>query len=112
MAEEVKKASVNVPRAMLISLFVNGCLAFAMLIAVLLCAGDPTTYIGSAFPFIPIFADAFQSVHAATGVTCIIIVFQLFVLVGTLASASRVVWSFSRDHGLPGWAILGKVSPY
>lgn len=95
---------------MLISSFTNGLLAFGMLPAVLLAAGDPSSYDESPFPFIPIFANTFQSAHAATGASCILIVFILSILVGSMACASRVIWSFSRDRGLPGWKTLSQVS--
>ncbi|PQE06236.1 amino acid polyamine transporter I protein [Rutstroemia sp. NJR-2017a BBW] len=109
MSEEVKKASLNVPRAMFFSLMINGSLALGMMIIVLASAGDPAIYAGSSYPFIPIFANVFQSNAAATGVTAVILVIQFVTTIGGLASASRMVWSFSRDRGLPGWSLLSQV---
>lgn len=109
MCEEVKNPAMNVPRSMVYSVIINGVLSIVMMIVMLLCSGDPSVYSGSPLPFIPIFAAAFQSKVAATGVTCIILVIQFVTSVGGLAAASRMVWSFSRDRGLPGWRTLSKV---
>jgi choline transport protein len=40
MAEEIKNASTVIPKAIMISIFLNGTIGFAMLIAYLFCLGD------------------------------------------------------------------------
>ena len=40
MSEEMQNAALNVPRAIFTSVFLNGVLGFAMLMALLFCLGD------------------------------------------------------------------------
>ena len=41
MSEEIENAALNVPRAILTTMILNGATGFAMVIAVLFCLGDP-----------------------------------------------------------------------
>ena len=110
MSEEVKNATVNVPRSMVYSVILNGLLGFGALVAFLLCADfEAAAKSDSAVPFVPILATAIGSDRGATAIVSIILVLTAFATVGVLASASRMMWSFSRDHGLPGWPTLSKV---
>jgi choline transport protein len=47
MAEEVRSASRVLPTTLMVSVLVNGCLGFAVLIAVLFCGGDLISALGS-----------------------------------------------------------------
>ncbi|CAI7611555.1 unnamed protein product [Penicillium glandicola] len=112
MSEEIHNAEVIVPRSILTSMALNGCLGFGMIIATLFCLGDiqnaletPTGY-----PFIEIFYQATGSIAGTAVMTSIITILTISATVGSLASSSRVLWAFSRDRGLPGWIILSKVS--
>ena len=76
MAEEVRDASVAIPRAIMLSVLINGSLGFGMLIAVLFCLGDleaaletPTGY-----PYMEIFRQGTDSVAGALGMTSIILI--------------------------------------
>lgn len=112
MSEEVKNAPVNVAKAMIFSTIINGLLAFGMLLVVLFCAGDVTNAVQNApngYPFVLIFANTVGSNSGATAMTSIVIVLELCSAAGSLAAASRMMWSFARDRGLPGSAILSKV---
>ena len=67
-AEEIEHASVIIPRSMLGTVFLNGSLGFAMLVAVLFSMGNisgaletPTKY-----PFIEIFSQGTRSTKGAT----------------------------------------------
>ncbi|KAF4634826.1 hypothetical protein G7Y89_g3275 [Cudoniella acicularis] len=111
MSEEIKGATINVPRAMILSVVINGLLAFGMLLVVLFCAVDIPTLAGeSTYPFIPIFAAAMQSNTAAIILAAVVLVLQFCASIASLASASRMMWSFSRDRGLPFWEWLSKVN--
>ncbi|KAI9650471.1 hypothetical protein NHQ30_000487 [Ciborinia camelliae] len=105
MSEEVKHASLNVPRSMLLSVFMNGLLGFGMLLAVLFCAGDLDKAAESptGFPFIAIFTNAVGSSKGANTMVSIVVLMSLAGAIAALASASRMMWSFARDRGLP-WA--------
>lgn len=112
MSEEIQDASVVVPRAIMFTIFINGSLAFGMLIATLFSLNDvegalntPTDY-----PYMEILLKSTGSVAGATILASILVVMQFFANVGLLASASRMCWSFARDRGLPGWNFLQHVS--
>ncbi|KAF2188667.1 amino acid transporter [Zopfia rhizophila CBS 207.26] len=106
MSEEVKNATVDVARSMMLSIIINGCLAFGMLFAVLFSIENETivqisNQASTPFPFIDIFKASVGSKAGATIMTCIIIVLEFCSALGSLAAASRMTWSFARDRGLP-----------
>ncbi|KAJ4359907.1 uncharacterized protein N0V89_000464 [Didymosphaeria variabile] len=105
MSEEVRNASTDVARSMLLSLGINGCLALGMLISVLFSAPDIMGLVNDASSTTPIFMRIFEygtgSVVGATIMTVIIISLEFCSAMGCLAAASRMTWSFARDHGLP-----------
>ena len=111
MSEEIKGASINVARSMVFSVLLNGALAFGMLLAVLFCAGD----IGAAaqdsksYPFITIFVNGVNSDAGATAMASLVVVLSLCAAIGNLAAASRMMWAFARDKGLPWSGILSRV---
>lgn len=41
---------------------------------------------------------------------CVVIVTQFFATVGLIATASRMLWAFAREGGLPGSKYLARVS--
>ena len=105
MSEEVRNASVVVPKSMLLSLIINGALALGMLFAVLFSANDILVLLENSdcrySPFISIFGDAVGSKAGATVMVSIIIFLEFASAMGCLAAASRMTWSFARDRGLP-----------
>ena len=112
MSEEVKNAPVNVANAMILSTIVNGFLAFGMLLVVLFCVGDVEDVVSNApngYPFVLIFANAVGSETAATAMSSIVLILELCSAAAGLAAASRMMWSFARDRGLPGSVILSRV---
>ena len=112
MSEEIKNATKNVPFSMIMSMMINGMLAFAMLLVVLFCLGDfeQVSETATGFPFIAIFANGTKSNGAATVMVAVIIILEFASTLAALAAASRMTWSFARDHGLPGWKTLSHVS--
>jgi choline transport protein len=113
MSEEVRNASTDVPRSMLMSLAINGTLAVGMLLAVLFSAHDIENLLmedSVLSPFIRIFRDAVGSSAGATIMVSIIILLEFCSAMGCLAAASRMTWSFARDRGLPFSPLLSLVS--
>ena len=111
MCEEAENASTSIPNSLVASIGLNGVMGFAMLIAVLFCIGNveealktPTGY-----PVIEIFRQATGSNAGGTGLMVVVLVFFSFANVSCLAAASRMMWAFARDRGLPGSALLSKV---
>ena len=105
MSEEVRNASTDVARSMLLSLAINGCLALGMLFAVLFSVPMDRIFEiltkSGGFPVILIFKEAVGSTAGATIMGSIIIVLEFCSALGCLAAASRMTWSFARDRGLP-----------
>ena len=112
MAEEIRNASTIVPQCMITSVIINGVLAFGMLIAILFCMGDIDAAVASptGYPFIEIFTQATGSLTGAGFMTAIITALAFCATIATLAGSSRMMWSFARDRGLPGWRFLSQVS--
>lgn len=111
MCEEVKNPSVAVPRSIITSIVINGCMGLAIVIAMLYGATDIDEAIHSntGYPSIEIIYQATGSIGGTAAITSLIVVMSLSCLVGTIATTSRVFWSFARDHGLPFWPTLSQV---
>ncbi|KAH8808489.1 amino acid/polyamine transporter I [Xylogone sp. PMI_703] len=111
MAEEIYNASTIVPWAMIASVMLNGVLGFAALIAILFCLGNIDDAFASptGYPFIEIFAQGVNSKAGATGMVSVLLVLIIAATVGIMATASRLLWSFARDGGVPGSKYISKV---
>jgi choline transport protein len=103
MSEEVRKARQAVPRAMFWTICLNGVLAYAIIIVILFCMGDIDAVLNAPFPIVEICTQATGSVAAATAMVCGLLVISCAVNLGSIASASRLTWAWSRDGALPAW---------
>lgn len=114
MAEEVQNAAMNVPRAMFFTIFINGALGFATYVYILYCFGDPMAALKSPYPlpFIEIFQNAIRSRAGTTAVITLLLAMYVFATFGFIASASRQLWAFSRDNGLPLSRYFKRVSTH
>ena len=112
MSEEIRNASVVVPRSIMLSLIINGILGFGMLIAEFLSIGDIDAVINTQFqyPFIEIFFQATNNIAGTAVMVAVVLIIAICTSVGVLASASRMLWSFARDRGVPGWQYIRVVS--
>jgi amino acid transporter len=112
MAEEIVNAAHVVPQALLLSVGINGCLGFGMLIAMLFCASDLKSALESpsGYPFMAIFFQATNSLPGTLAMISIVLVIYCCAIMGLLAAASRQLWSFARDRGVPGWRWWSNVS--
>lgn len=115
MSEEIRSAATVVPRALVYTIWLNGLLAFAMVIALMFCLGDLDAALEAAttmfYPFLEIFHSLVHSVTGACLMAGFILVMSLASTIGLYASASRMLWSFARDQGLPFSKHLVKVCP-
>jgi choline transport protein len=105
MGEEVHNATTVVPRSMMWCIFVNGIVGLAMYFALLFCAGDLDAALTSRFiyPFIEVLEQALSSSTGTALVITIILLVDLGLVIGVVAASSRMLWSFARDRGVPGW---------
>jgi len=114
MAEEIHNASTVVPLAMISTILLNGVLGFALLVALLFCLGNIGNAMASptGFPFIEIFVQATGSNAWASVMTSLIIALMIAAAIGIMATASRLLWSFARDRGVPFSAYISRVSTH
>lgn len=103
VGEEVENPATTVPRSMVLTVLINGVLAFGWIIALLFSIGDVKKALDSptGYPIIEIFYQATGSIPAATAMMSAIIIVAFFATLGILASTSRLTWAFARDRGLP-----------
>lgn len=113
LAEEIPDPRRNVPKALIGTVIIGMGTAFPLSIALLFCVQDIEAIITTPtlVPSIELFNQAFSGNHAA------VFAMQSLVLVATLGSiwgchtwASRLAWSFARDHGLPFSKQLGSIA--
>ena len=111
MSEEIKNATIVVPRSIVYGLLVNGTIGFGTLLAILFCIGNLEAISETSFtyPFIAIYIQATQSKGGSAAMVAVIIIIGLGVGIGIMAAASRMLWSFARDRGIPGWRHISQV---
>ncbi|TLD24675.1 Amino acid/polyamine transporter I [Venturia nashicola] len=111
MSEEIRDASVVVPRSMIATAILNGALGLVMVITYCFCITDLEAVLASptGFPFIAVFYNATGSKGATTAMTMILIVLTIAGGVSALATASRQAFAFARDQGLPWSPVWSKV---
>ena len=103
MSEEIKDASLVLPRAIMWAAGINGTMGFIMIITFCFCLGSVMDIIESptGYPFIQVFFNVTQSNAGTCIMTAIIIVNITSACISTVATVSRQTWSFARDKGLP-----------
>jgi choline transport protein len=111
MSEEIQNAEVTVPRGIMFNYVVNGALAFGISIAALFSRGtlDSITNPPSGFAIIEVISHSVQSLQGAAIMVSVITVLQISAGVSNYASATRILWGFARDQGVPGWKLVSKV---
>ncbi|GAB7351785.1 hypothetical protein MBLNU459_g2359t1 [Dothideomycetes sp. NU459] len=113
MSEEIEDASLTLPKAMMWSVATNATLAFLMAVTLIFTLGDIDNILASPTrqPFIQVFYNATGS-YGGTNTMCAIIVIMLWsCCISEVATASRQVWAFARDEGLPYSTWLAVVDP-
>jgi choline transport protein len=113
LAEEVSNAAVNIPKAIIGAMLINGAVGFAMMVTILYCLGDVDSVLNTrtSFPFIQIFFNSVGNVAGATVMTAVVLTLTWSCAIGITTTASRMTWSFARDNGLPMSRYLSRVSP-
>jgi amino acid transporter len=110
-SEETKKAARSVPRAMVMSVIWSALFGYLFLCAFVLMIPNMDEAAKQGWN---VFFWAFdQRVNPVVKELIYIAVFvsQLLCGLATVTSASRMIFAFSRDGGLPGSRFLAKVSP-
>jgi choline transport protein len=105
MSEEIQSAATVVPQALIWSISINGALAWCMALALTFCMGDLDAALEASmtmfYPALEIFLQAVKSTAGAVIMASIVLFLAFSCSVGAFATASRMLWSFSRDKGTP-----------
>ncbi|KAJ5645398.1 hypothetical protein N7507_011409 [Penicillium longicatenatum] len=113
MSEEIKDASETLPKAMMSSVAVNGVLGFIMLVTLCFTLGEVDKVLDTptGYPFIQIFYNTTGSLAATNAMTAVLIVTLTASTITEVATASRQLWSFARDEGIPFSSFFAYVTP-
>lgn len=109
-AEEIRNAAIVLPWAMIWTLLLNGSLGIVMVITFAFCLGNVQDAITPTygFAYIDMFVNVFGPTAASVGIALLILL-GLFATVSNVAAASRQMFAFARDGGLPFSAALCRV---
>ncbi|GAB3058275.1 amino acid permease [Intrasporangium mesophilum] len=112
VAEEVKNPRVQIPKSMRMTIYIGGFASFFITLALLLAVPNFGDVISGkdADPVTTILQDAFGTVGFRVVLAVVLISFFSCAL-SLQAAASRLVYSYARDHMMPGSALLSKFSP-
>ncbi|KAI9723254.1 MAG: hypothetical protein M1812_001136 [Candelaria pacifica] len=113
MTEEMKNASKEAPKAILMTVYIGFITGFVFLITLSFCIGDigTTALTLTGVPLIQIFYDSTNSVVGSCLLTSLITVITLVCSNGLMAAGSRSLYAFARDHGLPFSTLFSRVEP-
>jgi choline transport protein len=113
MTEEMKNASREAPKAIVLSVFIGAITGFAFLVTISFCIGDfeATATSSTGVPVIQIFFDSTDSIAGACLLASLITVIVCVCALFLLAEGSRALYAFARDHGLPFSRLFVKVEP-
>ncbi|KAL8819984.1 MAG: hypothetical protein Q9223_001689 [Gallowayella weberi] len=113
MAEEIRDASRILPLGMVWSMIISAVSGFIMVLTFCFSIGDidsaVTTPTGQ--PYIQVFYNATDSHAGTTIMTVAIMTMTLSNTVNNVASASRQLYAFARDRGIPFSSSLSQVKP-
>ncbi|UNI19419.1 hypothetical protein JDV02_005603 [Purpureocillium takamizusanense] len=113
MSEEIQDASITLPRAMMWTIVINGLLGFVMLVTFCFCMGDVGIILSNpeVMPFIQTFLIATNSSAGTSAMTTVTIILTTCGCITNVATASRQMFAFARDSGLPFSSFLAHVRP-
>lgn len=115
LADEVKEPQRAVPRAMVGCVLAASLTGFLFVIPMsFVFPRDVETILSAAAgqPLPLAFSIATGSAAAAFGLLFLILVIGMFASIGSLTVASRCLWAFSRDKGVPFSHVWARVDPY
>ncbi|KAI9706795.1 MAG: hypothetical protein M1820_004766 [Bogoriella megaspora] len=88
-------------------------MALIMSTTLAFCLGDLETVLGDATgePFLAVFFNATKSKSGTNTMAAVVVIMLIISCVSGCATASRQLWSFARDRGLPASDFLAHVNP-
>lgn len=102
----------RLPRSMISACAVNSVMQFIFILCLLFTIGDINKVANTptALPIIEVLYQATRSKPATNFIVSMLGVVYFIAFFNVLASASRLVWAFSRDNGLPFSKLFADVS--
>lgn len=110
MCEEVQNPSVQVPKAMVATIFINTLAGLLFIIPLMFVLPDLQEVILSAQPVPLILKSAVGSSGGAFGLLFPLIILAIICGIGCTTATSRCVWAFARDGAIPGAKWWAKVN--
>lgn len=112
MTEEMKSASKEAPKAIIMSVALGAITGFAFLLTLCFCIGDinETASTSTGVPVIQIIYDSTGSKAGTCVLASMIAVIVIIAGNNLLAEGSRSIYAFARDHGLPFSNFFSRVS--
>jgi amino acid transporter len=111
-SEETKNAATSVPRGIVSSVFWSSIVGWIMISAITLSIPDLAVAAGQGWGMFFGTMDAILPAGLKTGIYLFIFIAQLLCGLATVTSASRMLFAFSRDDGVPfASGALASVSP-
>jgi len=113
MAEELKDAASQLPKAMISTAIINYILGFLMTVAFIAVLGNLEEVVNTPtlVPYVQVIWNATLSRAATMAMVAFIIFFFVFCAVNQNTTSSRQLYAFARDGGLPFSAWVSYVSP-
>lgn len=113
MTEEIKDASKQAPRAIVLSVYLGAITGFIFLISVCFCIGniDEVASTSTLVPLIQIYFDSTQSNIGSCFLASLMVVIDIGAANGLLAEGARSLYAFARDEGLPFSSFIRRVEP-
>lgn len=112
-SEELQSASKTIPRSMILTTAVNGLLGWIMIITFAFCLGPNVEDIlasPTGYPFMAVFYNSTKSTASATIMSVFILLMLMSSNLSIVATASRQLFAFARDEGLPFSPWFARVS--
>ncbi|GAB7328675.1 hypothetical protein MBLNU13_g00601t2 [Cladosporium sp. NU13] len=112
MAEETEDASKAVRRMIMLTIAVNGIMAFIFIITYCFCITKLEAVLASEwpFPFIDVFLTSTGSNAGTVCMMMVPLILSICTCLNALSAASRQAWALSRDQALPFSSWLRKVA--
>lgn len=101
MSEEVRDASITIPKTMLGGMWLNACIMITVGVTFVFTMGDAEIVLASPIgvPFIQVLLNTTGSYAATNIMTAMIVVMLVSACFSEVATAYRQIWSFARDKG-------------
>ncbi|KAF5565590.1 GABA permease [Fusarium phyllophilum] len=110
MCEEVQNPQVQVPKAMVATIFINTFAGLLFLVPLMFVMPEIQDVIVSAQPVPLIIKSAVGSSGGAFGLLIPLIVLAIICGIGCTTASSRCAWAFARDGAIPGARMWSKVN--